>query len=88
MSIIRYANRLRCDWPGCRMEGDVTLASQGEHSYREILPPGWESLRAKGYVAMRDMRGLDMSDFCPVHSQCSIHTLLDSLAINEVYHHA
>jgi hypothetical protein len=62
-----WACRVRCDWPDCTNETDALLDSQ--YSPRK-LPDGWTDLRLKR-MFINDYTD-QKSDFCPLHSQCTI----------------
>lgn len=76
MSAIAWAQRVRCDWPGCQSEGEATL---GESLPYRQLPAGWADL--SGFH-------LQFSDGRILQELCSIHALATFAQAAKVFQNA
>jgi hypothetical protein len=65
-----WACRVYCDWPDCTNEADGLL--DGQYGRRK-LPEGWTDLMLR-MMFINDYSD-QKSDFCPLHSQCTIADL-------------
>lgn len=71
MSAIQWAKTVRCDWPDCQAEAEVTLRKDWPD---RKMPEGWISLRPAVLAALG---GRDVGELCTIHSRFTIAQLLE-----------
>ena len=78
MSRMVYATQIRCDWIPCETTGQVP--DDGHDQWKARPPEGWASFMP----GIRTYDGMEVHDFCPVHSALSILDLATFVSIPKV----
>lgn len=79
MAAITWARSVRCDYPGCKSEGEVKLR---EGWPDRTLPAGWLDLSAV-HVMLQDAVARRYNEFCSIHSSFSLSQVTAALKIIE-----
>lgn len=72
MPAITWAKTVRCDWPDCPSEAELTL---GERWPDRLTPPGWIDLTI---ARITTHKGYFLQFFCTIHAR---KTLADLTAL-------
>jgi hypothetical protein len=79
MSSIRWADRIRCDYPGCESMADTRI---DEKNFTHLAPAGWLSLGRRS-ISVTDPFGRMIMDLCSLHASTPIDKLAALFTLEE-----
>ena len=80
MSSIRYADRIRCDYPDCQSVADATV---NEGTFTHKPPDGWLSMGGRSGITIMTAYGQHVGDLCSLHSSIPVDRLDAAFAPKE-----